>query len=270
VLKKRRLLDTPDLAIDDVRCASHRSGWSEAEVGWGHGVVFVRRGCFRRMVDGTEEVLDATTVYFERPGQEQRIAHPAEGGDACTGLRLSEDLVASLCGGEPGLPGRVVHTSPSVDLAARRVFASARRESDAFAPAEGAIVLLASVLAEEVPRRVRASRPATGRARKRLVDDAREVIADDPTIGLVELARRIGSSPHHLSRVFHAEVGRTLTSYRNRLRVRLALDRIAAGERSLSTVAADLGFADEAHLARTVRRETGRPPSHLRTELLSA
>ena len=69
---------------------------------------------------------------------------------------------------------------------------------------------------------------------------------------------------------YSALTGMSVPDYRNRLRVRLALDRIAAGERSLSTVAADLGFADEAHLARTVRRETGRPPSHLRTELLSA
>jgi transcriptional regulator GlxA family with amidase domain len=45
------------------------------------------------------------------------------------------------------------------------------------------------------------------------------------------------------------------------------LERVAAGERSLARIAADLGFADHAHLTRVVRRQAGAPPSNLR-ELL--
>jgi len=39
-----------------------------------------------------------------------------------------------------------------------------------------------------------------------------------------------------------------------------ALERLAEGERSLASLATDLGFADYAHMARTVRRETGAAP----------
>jgi len=46
--------------------------------------------------------------------------------------------------------------------------------------------------------------------------------------------------------------------------VRNAIERIAGGERSLARLAADLGFADHAHLTRAVKRETGAPPSRLR------
>jgi AraC-like DNA-binding protein len=60
-----------------------------------------------------------------------------------------------------------------------------------------------------------------------------------------------------------------VSAYRNQFRVREALERLAEGERSLTGLANDLGFADHAHLARTVRREAGAVPSVLR-RLLAA
>jgi hypothetical protein len=73
-----------------------------------------------------------------------------------------------------------------------------------------------------------------------------------------------GCSPHHLSRVFSQLTGLTVSQYRNRLRVSLALERVAEGEPDLAGLAWDLGFADHAHLTRTVRAATGRTPSSLR------
>ena len=52
-----------------------------------------------------------------------------------------------------------------------------------------------------------------------------------------------------------------------RLRVRAALDRCAEGERELARLAAELGFADQAHLTRAVRAETGTTPAALRAAL---
>ena len=81
-------------------------------------------------------------------------------------------------------------------------------------------------------------------------------------------AREVGVGPHHMSRVFHAETGQTLSSYRDRLRVRRALERIDAGADNLAQVAADLGFADHAHLTRAVRAELGCTPTQVRQQLL--
>jgi AraC-like DNA-binding protein len=64
-------------------------------------------------------------------------------------------------------------------------------------------------------------------------------------------------SRSHLSRAFRAEAGETLTQYRAHLRVRAALDRLEAGETSLATLAAELGFADHAHLTRTMHAQLG-------------
>ncbi len=62
----------------------------------------------------------------------------------------------------------------------------------------------------------------------------------------------------------------SLTRYRNRVRVSRALERLAAGERSLGVLAADLGFSDQAHLTRTMRAYAGRTPSVLRRLLSSS
>jgi len=48
-----------------------------------------------------------------------------------------------------------------------------------------------------------------------------------------------------------------------RLRARAALERLA-GEDALARLAADTGFADQSHLCRVLRAETGHPPSTLR------
>ncbi len=99
---------------------------------------------------------------------------------------------------------------------------------------------------------------------RRLADGTKQILSCDPRASLHKLARRQSVSPHHLSRVFHACPGTTVSAYRNQLRVREALERLADGERSLTRLASDLGFADHAHLTRTVRRETGAVPSVLR------
>ncbi|WP_189033541.1 helix-turn-helix domain-containing protein [Nocardia rhizosphaerihabitans] len=47
------------------------------------------------------------------------------------------------------------------------------------------------------------------------------------------------------------------------MRVGQALDRITDGETSLADLAAHLGFADQAHLTRTVREHLGHTPTAL-------
>jgi transcriptional regulator GlxA family with amidase domain len=57
----------------------------------------------------------------------------------------------------------------------------------------------------------------------------------------------VGVSPYRLSRSFHAVVGAPLEQ----------------GETSLARLAFDLGFADQAHLTRTVRAHLGHTPREL-------
>jgi AraC-like DNA-binding protein len=133
-----------------------------------------------------------------------------------------------------------------------------------------AITLTARTLSQAEARRASSGRPATARIRRALADGVREVLAANPERSLPDLADALAVSPHHLSRVFCAATGHTISRHRMRLRTRTALERLTGGERDLARLAADLGFADQSHLCRVVRSETGRVPSALRHALATA
>ncbi len=78
------------------------------------------------------------------------------------------------------------------------------------------------------------------------------------------LARVAGVHPTHLARAFRAHVGRSVTGYVHRLRIEWARERVEKSEAPLADVALEAGFADQAHLTRVFRRETGSTPSEYR------
>lgn len=268
----RRLLgaaDGPGLVL--VSCAGGATGWEPPEESGGPAVVFVRRGTFARRSEGVETLLDGTVAYFERPGIEEQFAHPA-GCDECLAVGLSDAFLQALGRGPEELPADPVYTSAAIDFAHRVLARQAVLGSDGFELYELLARLVDALLRRTAEAgtpavRGRSSRPATLTARRRLVARAREALLAHPALGLVDLSRRLGSSPHHLSRVFGQETGQTLSEYRNRLRIGLALDRLEAGERDLTGLAADLGFADHAHMTRVMGAHLGAPPSWLRSLL---
>ena len=259
------MLRRDGIEITDVTCR-HRSGRGRTEVAADHAIVFVRRGCFVRSADGIEHLLEPTRAYCVSPGQEERYDHPHR-GDECTAIRLERGLLASVWGGDPSLPSTPLVSSPPVDLEHRLLLAASRRGEDPHEVVERTISLSAAALESVEPARVAAGRPATARARRALADDARAALVADPDRPLTDLAEALGASAHHLSRVFRAVTGNTIARYRMRLRAREALERLAAGERSLARLAADLGLADQSHLCRVIRSETGHTPGTLRRAL---
>jgi AraC-like DNA-binding protein len=266
VLHARGILERDGVGIWDVTCRHGAGRGAASEHAGGHAVVFVRRGCFVRSAEGVESLLDPTVAYCMNPGEEQRFDHPHDHGDECTSVALTPELAAELAGGEPQLPAGPLPVGPALDLEHRLVLAAACRGEDV---AERALGLAAGALASADPRRAASGRPATERARRALVDGAREALAEHPERQLTDLARLLAVSPHHLSRVFGAATGHTIARHRMRLRARAALDRLAGGERELARLSAELGFADQSHMVRVIRAETGTTPSALRAALLS-
>jgi AraC-like DNA-binding protein len=264
MLSRRTLIDRDGIEIAAVACRSTRGRGPSREHTSRHAVVFVRRGCFVREADGVASTLDLTLAYCINPEQEERYDHPHAGGDDCTVVYLSPEVVASLEGGEPRLPQRPLVASSEIDLEHRLLLAAARRGDDPHELVERAIALAAHALEQHDPRPVAAGRPSTAYARRVLVAETREALADDPQRSLPQLARELAVSPHHLSRIFSSETGTTISRHRMRLRVRAAMERLADGERDLARLAAVLGFADQSHLCRTVRSETQLTPSALR------
>lgn len=265
-MRKSALLGSgPGFAVYDVLCSEPASSWAEPELSPWFCLVLVRTGVFRRRTRGVEQVLDPTVGYLQRLGEEEQFAHPTDEPDRCTAIRLDPALLGALTGDAPDLPYRPIRSEPGLDLAHRLLVARRGGGRCTFGMTERVVRLVAGALGQAAPERVTSGRPATAGARARIVDVVRAALAADPVgLGLVDLARLACVSPHHLSRIFHAETGLTVTRYRNRLRVRLALERLDADDTGLAQLAADLGFADHAHLTRALRRELGHPPSALR------
>jgi AraC-like DNA-binding protein len=261
------IVNLDGVKVSDVACRHPRGRGHADELTDGHTIVFVRRGCFVRSADGTENVLDPTVAYCMNAGEEQRYDHPHDGGDDCTSLVFHPDLIASLWGDKLRLPSAPLHTSPEIDLEHRLLLSAGRSRADPHELVERALLLTASALEQSDPGPVARGRPTTARARRAAVDGAREILAQDPERSLGELARELAVSPHHLSRVFRAVTGNTVSRHRLRLRARAALERLAGGEEDLARIAAEIGFADQSHMCRVIRRETGSTPAALRRAL---
>lgn len=255
------------MVLADVACR-HLAGPGETGERTGHPtLVFVRRGSFVRHANGTRSVLDPTLAYFGGPGEEERYDHHHPFGDDCTALALEPGLLASIRGGDPAPPSAPLRTSSEIDLQHRLLLAAARRQSDEHELVERSITLTARALEAAADTNVHSGRPATERARRGLVDGVRQALASEPGQSLMDLARMLEVSPHHLSRVFHSFTGETISRHRTRLRARAALERLGDGETDLAGLAADLGFADQSHLCRVLRAETTSTPSALRRVL---
>jgi AraC-like DNA-binding protein len=176
---------------------------------------------------------------------------------------LSDEAMPRYAG-DVFLPNVLIPIGLEVQLLHVALLADLRQGIDN-AELDARLTTLIGLLVEQAaPGRLTARRPATSAAHRRIVDKVREVIAADPaSFELGELAADLGHSPFHVSRVFHRATGSTLTHHRNRVRVAAAIDRLAAGEDNLAQLAADLGFADQSHLARVLRQAVGLPPGRL-------
>lgn len=254
------LISTPDFSVREVTCRGGERHWSSPELSSEHSLVLVRSGMFQLRADGQESLVETTTAYLQAPGRAFEFAHP-RGGDICTSVSVSTDLWQVNFADHSGVAALPVDAH--VEMAHLMLLRAARGGDAQYDAAERLLSLLGQAVRAEMPIR------RLSDAGARLVGAAREAIAaNDPHArSLVDLARYLGVSPFHLSRTFTAHTGTSLTRHRNRVRVSRALHRLLQGEDDLGRLAADLGFADQAHLTRTVKSHAGQPPASLRTLL---
>ncbi|WP_407563153.1 helix-turn-helix domain-containing protein [Streptomyces sp. 184] len=251
--------------LEEQRMHSDTDRWWPAQAHERHALILVRRGVYAVRLRGWQATLDPVSAFAAAPGDEQTIAHRPGARDTCTVLTLDPPLLDDLTAGGTRLLDRPVVVDGRTQLRHRLLLRHARRGADPFTLFEQATRLATDVLRQPVPQPAGAQRPATLRAQRRIVRDARDLLVADPAgLSPTDLARAVGVSPHHLSRIFHRHHGRTLSQFRLQVRIHHALDRIEAGESDLSALAADLGFADHAHLTRTLRTHLGHPPTALR------
>ncbi len=94
-----------------------------------------------------------------------------------------------------------------------------------------------------------------------MVRDALACLQEAPTLLLAQ--RRLGVSERRLERLLSHRTQRGPLFWRNLARARRCA-RALAGAQPLAQLAADHGYADQAHMTRDLRRWFGAPPARLR------
>jgi AraC-like DNA-binding protein len=252
-------LYTSSLArIVDVACAAPRSPRGDPEWSAEAELIVPRRGVFALHRRDGVTVADAASAVLLGAGEEYRVSHPGGHGDACTVLTFAPEALEEAVG-----PRRrfAAPLRPATQRRAALLTAALRHRPDSLAADEHALLLLADVAAD-----VRAT-PVAAPAAARRADAVRALLAAEPTAHwrLDGIAAAVRSSPFHLARQFRAATGETIARHLMRLRLALAAERIAAGERDLARLASELGFAHHSHLSARFRALFETTPSELRT-----
>jgi AraC-like DNA-binding protein len=124
-------------------------------------------------------------------------------------------------------------------------------------------------IAERDPEEARAVLAACLVPHARHVEDWPDMLAAaliaEPGLGIARWARRQGLHPGSIGRGFRQQFGLSPARFRATARAHRAVRAITATVRPLVEIAAQAGFADQAHMSHAVRCLTGQSPARLRT-----
>jgi AraC family transcriptional regulator len=261
------LLDGTVLQLFDVSCRARESAPAEEEHSLTTQVIVPLRGCFGVHRGRDVTVADPVSTVIFRAGDDYRIGHPAAEGDDCFVFALPP-VTAEDAAGSAGNAEVVRLIDPTVCLMMYRARATLRHgDVDLLQAEEGALYLPRVVLHGQ--SRQEGQGGSRCRTQRSTVETARALLASRPADRwrLDQIAREVFVSPWHLARQFRAVTGESISRYLLRLRLGLALDRLAGGERDLASLALELGFAHHSHFSARFRAMFGVTPSEFRGSL---
>ncbi len=272
-----RCRPTSDAMGSDVRSGSHT-------------LTFPTRGVFRMHIGGPAGrvfTCDPNSVIFQNAGDVFRTSHPGAIGDETVWVSFRNDVVQEAVRAhddaearpELPFPFTMAPSDPGTFLLMRAMFAEACRgvDADRALVEETAVGVLRLSLARgfEQIASLAGPRRTTVRAHADIAENAKAFMAmrcaDRMTIE--DVAKHVHVSPYHLCRLFHKHAGLPIHRYLNRLRLRVALDRLhesapeSGNGGGLATLAVDLGFASHSHFCDAFRKEYGLPPSIMRERM---
>lgn len=263
-MKVTTIHEGPGLSIYDARCDARPGEKPYVEVYRRHSLAFVRRGSFGCRTLGASHELVAGAVLVGRPGQEYMATHEHHAcGDECLSLKLAPELAESLGAGKAAWDLGRVPPLPQLMVLGELAQAAAEGKSDV--GADEAALAFAAKFAETVRGTEAGATNVPPRDRSRAVEAALWLEAHSAEeIDLEATAREAGLSAFHFLRVFSKVLGVTPHQYLLRTRLRRAARLLTEGERAVTDVALDVGFADLSNFVRSFRRAAGVSPGGFR------
>lgn len=257
---------SPLVRVFDVTCHAPQSGCDSEECCSVTQIVVPRRGVFLLHHQGTPIVADPNTALVFSIGDTYQISHPVDGGDQCTVLVFSPELIDDALGGIE-TRHRTIHpaTQLSIHVLTHTMVTGL---TDRLEAEENAVLVL-SDLSKDFRSSSPLSRQRVSEFQQQRVEEVRALLSSRPTDPwhLESIAQTVYCSPFHLARQFRTATGQSIARYLLRLRLALALDRLAQGETDLARLAIELGFAHHSHFSARFRLVFGATPTAVRNTL---
>lgn len=266
-MASRVLLAMPELTLGEFTCDRGDRLWHEVnDIGPAPHVVFPRTRVLIEQTGARPVLVTPNDVVYYRPHQHYRRGLRDARGDRSLWLEVAPELFERA----PAGPARASGAATYLLAVGVARHLRAEPQPDRLLAEEAALRLLDDAVVE-TGRPVSARRARTRAAHAELAEAAKELLSDrmaEP-LSLRRVAAALFVSPFHLARVFRAQTGFSLTGYVHSLRLRTAVDRLAAEPGTdLSRLAVDLGYCSASHFSDRFHSTFGRPPSSLRgTEL---
>jgi AraC family transcriptional regulator len=251
--------------VFDVACHAPQSDYSSEEWCSVAQIIVPRRGVFMLHQSGAPIVGDPNTVIILGMGDTYQVSHPVDGGDQCTVLVFRPELLEDALGSAETRYG-TIHAATQLHI---HILTHMTTEVTDRLEGEESALLVLNDLATDFKSAPSLNWQKVGESQKRRIEEVRALLASQPTDAwhLDSIARTVYCSPFHLARQFRAITDESIARYLLRLRLALALDRLAQGEADLARLAVQLGFAHHSHFSARFRSVFGTTPTAVRNTL---
>jgi AraC-like DNA-binding protein len=268
--------------VQDYVCTFGMGGPGDEEEHHANNIVLMRHGVFCKHLGKRSLTADVNHATFFSKGSIVRVSHPADCGDRGTVFtvtpRVLNDIVRELDPSVDEHPDRPFpfvtgpcdsqtfwrHRELVQRIAAQDVQPLEHLWADVTALQLSADVLEAAFAHSGVRKSAR--RETTEKEHEDRAESAKAYLARSigERVTLEEVAKAVHASPFHFTRIFQQRVGVPIHRYLTRLRLRVALERLAEGVDDLTALALDLGFSSHSHFTDAFRKEFGKTPSEVR------
>lgn len=106
----------------------------------------------------------------------------------------------------------------------------------------------------------------SNRKRHGLLETVREHLTENPAMSQEELCSLLGFSSSHFSLAFKEKTGKKFVDYRTEIRMEAAKKQLCIPSKTVTQVAAEVGYSDYSHFSSVFKRFYGKTPAQFREE----